>query len=320
METRSSDHRRHALGRVLATAGVAGAAVALAAMPALAAPPGSHSHSHDSTASKPHSGHSGSSSRAHSSSSQSTSSHSSQSPSDGAGGHGAPATSSDTSGHNPPGNNGTVFIHDVAGDHSPHNVPHVSCTFYVDFFGFDNGQVVTVSFAGQAPTGKDVALGGTWTGVVSDDDASGAGNDFDKELAYTADDLGVTSLGAPAAQGYHVKMTVATNEPGGKKSKVFWISPCATVVGGTTGAGSVAGPTGGVLGTTLGSATGAASTSRPAGTTVLGEKFTRPAAVAGSSTGLPFTGADIWRMVAAGLAALVAGAAVAASGRRRRIQ
>ena len=307
METRSNDDRRHGLRRALATAGVAGAAITLAAMPALATPPGSHSHSHDSTASK-----------SHSSSSQS---HTSQSSSNGADGHGASATSSNTSGHNPPGNNGTVFIHDVAGDQSPHNVPHVSCNFYVDFFGFDNGQVVTVSFAGQAPTGKDIALGGTWTGVVSDDDASGAGNDFDKELAYTADDLGVTSLGAPSAQqGYHVKMTVATNEPGGKKSKVFWISPCATVVGGTTGAGTIAGTTGSVLGTSLGSPTGATMTSRPGRTTVLGEKFTRPAAVAGSSTGLPFTGADIWRMVAAGLVALAAGAAVAAGGRRRRTQ
>src|SRR4051794_20310655 len=131
-------------------------------------------------------------------------------------------------GHNPPGNNGTVFIHDVAGDHSPHNVPHVPCTFYADFFGFDQGQQVTVSFAGQAPTGKGIALGGSWTGTVSDDDAGGAGQDFDLELPFSADTLGVTSLGAPhPKQGYHVKMTVLTNEPGGKKSKVFWIAPCA---------------------------------------------------------------------------------------------
>src|SRR5690242_19513813 len=39
--------------------------------------------------------------------------------------------------HNPPGNNGTVKIHQVAGDTSPHNVPHVSCDFYITFFGFD---------------------------------------------------------------------------------------------------------------------------------------------------------------------------------------
>src|SRR3954469_17166579 len=135
---------------------------------------------------------------------------------------------SGTDGHNPPGNNGTVFIHDVAGDFSPHNVPHVGCTFYADLFGFDNAQQVTVSFAGQAPTGMGTALGGSWTGTVSTDDAGGAGNDFDLELPFSADTLGVTSLGAPhPKQGYHVKMTVLTNEPGGKKSKVFWIAPCA---------------------------------------------------------------------------------------------
>lgn len=258
-----------------------------------------------------------------------------------AGGHGAsashssgssdaasPNSDSDSSGHNPPGNNGTVFIHDVAGDHSPHNVPHVSCQFWVDFFGFDAGQEVTVSFAGQAPTGKGTALGGTWTGVISDDDASGAGNDFDHELAYTADDLGVTSLGAPQAQqGYHVKMTVATNEPGGKKSKVFWIEPCtppATVLGGGTTAG------GGVLGggTTLGGVTGGATVgatttaaTRSGGATVLGERFTRggaSTAVAGSATGLPFTGAEIGLMTAAGLALLGGGTTLAVAARRRR--
>ena len=129
----------------------------------------------------------------------------------------------------PPGNNGTVFIHDVADDHHPHNVPHVSCVFWADFFGFDINQQVTVSFAGQAPTGKDVALGGGWgPGVISTTHAGGAGNDFDKELRFTADELGVNTLGTPAHQGYHVTMTVATGEPGGKKTKVFWLQPCAS--------------------------------------------------------------------------------------------
>lgn len=135
-------------------------------------------------------------------------------------------------GHNPPGNNGTVFIHDVAGDESPHNVPHVACNFYVDLFGFDADQSVTISFAGQAPTGAGTPLGGSWTGVASTDDAGGAGNDFDLEVPFTADQLGVDTLGAPAHQGYHVKMTVATGQPeqsqNGKKTKVFWLQPCTT--------------------------------------------------------------------------------------------
>ena len=314
--------------RRLVTVGVAGAALALSAVggvPALADSHGSHG-SQGQSATHRSGGHGASESGSASSTKGSSTKGSSA---DG-------STANGPDGHNPPGNNGTVFIHDVAGDQSPHNVPHVSCNFYVDFFGFDAGQSVTVSFAGQAPTGPGTALGGTWTGVVSTDDASGAGNDFDDELAFTADQLGVSSLGAPAHQGYHVKMTVATNEPGGKKSKVFWIEPCTTppavLGGGTTGGGTTSG--GGVLGggtlngggAVAGGATGGASVGAAGATTggarVLGESFTRGAAgtAAGGATGLPFTGAEIGLMTAAGLALLGGGTALTVAARRRRGQ
>jgi hypothetical protein len=241
-----------------------------------------------------------------------------------------PATAA-PSGHNPPGNNGTVFIHDVAGDHSPHNVPHVPCTFYADFFGFDLDQEVTVSFAGQAPTGMGTPLLGSWTGTVSDDDASGAGQDFDLELPFSADTLGVTILGDPhPRQGYHVKMTVQTNEPGGKKSKVFWISPCAAVPIPTVGGEDVAAggtstepttdETSGSLVEGGGAVSGAdvAMANRPQ-TAVIGERFTRNQA--GASTApesLPFTGAEIGSLLAVGAAAIGGGAALTVAGRRRR--
>ena len=56
---------------------------------------------------------------------------------------------------NPPGNNGTVKIAgpgDEVGH--PSNNPHPGCTFYVEWFGFDEGAdvVSTVTFASQAPT------------------------------------------------------------------------------------------------------------------------------------------------------------------------
>jgi hypothetical protein len=125
----------------------------------------------------------------------------------------------------PRGNNGTVFIHDVAGDNRPHNVPHVGCTFYVDFFGFDSAQVLSTSFVAQAPTAAGTPLpSGDWTGTMPANGASGAGRDFDAEHAFTLD---TSALGAPQAQqGYHVKLTVSTGEPGGVKHKVFWISGC----------------------------------------------------------------------------------------------
>src|SRR3954463_14891243 len=132
----------------------------------------------------------------------------------------------DATDHNPRGNNGTVFIHDVAGDNRPHNVPHVGCTFYVDFFGFDSDQVLTTTFAGQAPTGAGTPLpSGDWTGAMPQDGASGAGRDFDAEQAFSLD---LAALGAPQAkQGYHVKLTVLTGEPGGVKHKVFWVNGCS---------------------------------------------------------------------------------------------
>jgi len=183
--------------RVLATAGIGVVAVGLSvagALPVMAASGGNGN-------------------------SNGNSSHSSNSGNGNSNGNGG------SSGHNPPGNNGTVFIHDVAGDHSPHNVPHVGCTFYVDFFGFDSGQVLSTHFVGQAPTGKDVPLpDGDWTGTMPNNNASGAGNDFDWEQPFTLD---TSVLGAPQPQqGYHVKLTVSTGEPGGVKHKVFWIAPC----------------------------------------------------------------------------------------------
>jgi hypothetical protein len=131
------------------------------------------------------------------------------------------------SGHNPPGNNGTVKIHALPGDPGHHNVPHPGCSFVVDFWGFDAGQTLNVSFTGQAPTGAGtpLTLSGSGTSVTSPDDAGG-GNDPDGELVFTPTASQLSVLGEPSAQGYHVKLDVATGEPGGHKYKVFWISPC----------------------------------------------------------------------------------------------
>ena len=265
---------------------------------------------------------------------------------------GSESSSSGQSAADPAGNNGTVFIHDVANDDHPHNVPHVSCNFWVDFFGFDNSQQVTVSFAGQAPTGKDTQLGTPTTTTLQADDASGAGNDWDGELAFTADQLGVSNLGAPAHEGYHVKMTVVTNQPGDHKFKVFWIQPCAaettaptqpTTVGGTS-AGTSTNTSSGVstntstntlsvaptqASTTQGGqstsgaivATHATQSRTGIPTEVLGTKFTRgPATPASgaSSSSLPFTGAEIGAMALAATVALGGGLLLSFAGRRRR--
>jgi hypothetical protein len=216
-------------------------------------------------------------------------------------------------------------------------VPHVSCTFWVDLFGFDAGQVVTVGFAGQAPTGKDTPLGGTWTGTVSDDDAGGAGNDFDLELAFTADDLGVEALGEPhLQQGYHVKMTVDTGEPGGHKYKVFWIEPCAEEV-------PVVAPADEDTSSETGDSTGGAevdtpkpSTSTPAAVhmhrsldaaappVVLGRHLTRGSEstqAAATSAALPFTGSrlPVGLLTWLGIGGVALGGALTVAGRRRQV-
>lgn len=250
--------------------------------------------------------------------------------------------STDTTGHNPAGNNGSVKIHDDYGDTALHNVPHVDCDFAVAFWGFDAGQVLDVSFAGQAPTGKDVPLTvtGAATSLTSPDEAGG-GQDNDGELDFSADQLNLDSLGDPhPQQGYHIKLTVDTGEPGGHKYKVFWLQPCAPATAATESSATTETPTTltqagndtpdtDVLGesstkpaTSAGQSAGAATTSDTAASTptaVLGQHFSRNnTAAAPSAASLPFTGAEIGEMAAAAALALGAGAALTVAGRRRR--
>ena len=55
---------------------------------------------------------------------------------------------------NPPGNNGTIKIDDAPFDDAPNNEPHVGCTFEVDFYGYDEGDLnAEVTFESHPPTG-----------------------------------------------------------------------------------------------------------------------------------------------------------------------
>jgi hypothetical protein len=139
--------------------------------------------------------------------------------------HGSGASSAPA---DPKGNNGTVKIAgpgDAVGH--PSNNPHPGCTFYVEWFGFDQGRdvVSTVTFASQAPT-ADVVLGGTSPAqVFVGGDPAGGGTDLDGRQGYTL----TFSGGAPhPKQGYHVKLTVHTPHSLGNdsKTKVFWVQPC----------------------------------------------------------------------------------------------
>jgi hypothetical protein len=320
--------------RVLTGAGVATAALLLAAAAAVPAFADEHGQSD-----APHGNHYGQS-KDHSSSADSASkAHTNN------GKSGSPdAATNDSTGsdEDPAGNNGTVKIHDDYGDLAHHNVPHVDCDFAVAFWGFDANQTLDVSFAGQAPTGKDIPL--TVTGAptsITSPDAAGGGQDYDNELQFSADQLNLDSLDAPhPQQGYHIKLTVNTYEPGGHKYKVFWLQPCAapaengtvvapasesadtdedSVVGQTSATGETSS-----AGESSGGALAPAATSAGNGvpTTVLGRHLTRgsqPAAgAAPSAASLPFTGLELGGLAAAAALALGGGAALTVAGRRRR--
>ncbi len=232
------------------------------------------------------------------------------------------------SGHNPPGNNGTVKIHSVAGDPGHHNVAHPGCSFVVDFWGFDQGQTLNVSFTGQAPTGNGVPLTLTapdGTSITSPDPAGG-GNDPDGELVFTPTASELAVLGPPAHNGYHVRLTVATGQGGGKKQKVFWISPCAPDTPPTTAAATgtslaPAAPTSmptlstdspGVRAGSLTAARVSAGRSAPQLQAARLNQASRPL------SSLPFTGANLSTLIVTGGLALLAGIFLRAAVRRRR--
>src|SRR3954470_13697066 len=70
----------------------------------------------------------------------------------------------------PPGNNGTIKIHEGAGEQDPvqANDPHV-CTFHIHGFHFDSSARGTWRLEEQAPTGSAAMGSGTWTADTNGD-------------------------------------------------------------------------------------------------------------------------------------------------------
>ena len=192
----------------------------------------------------------------------------------------------------PPGNNGTVKIDDVPFDDLPNNEPHVGCTFQVDFYGYDEGDLdATVTFEAHPPTlraGDDQVLL-TDTVFIGEDDNSGGGSEagLDASETYTLDFTGITPH---PVQGFHVKLTINAEGSQGAdvKHKVFWVTGCApapttTTVAPSTTATTVcpttttAGPTTTTTGGTT-TTTGGATTTTAASTTTTVKPTTTTAA------------------------------------------
>jgi hypothetical protein len=140
------------------------------------------------------------------------------------GGFAAPAAFA----QDPPGNNGTVKVDGVAFGAHRNNEPHVGCNFEIDFYNYDAGGLeATVTFTGQAPTGKDIILVDEDV-VELQDDPAGGGTDVDAQVEYDLSSL-VGLLGDPhPQQGFHIKLTVHAEGSKGAdtKHKVFWVK-CA---------------------------------------------------------------------------------------------
>jgi hypothetical protein len=221
----------------------------------------------------------------------------------------------------PPGNNGTVKIHEGNTEAEPirRNEPHV-CTFHIHGFGFDSGQVVDWHIKAWPPTGdgKTTVLSGSLTV-----DAAGDGRD---------PAVGVHSL----EEGHYKLFWKALSAPGGFKQKVFWVecvsgATTSTTSSSTTSTTLRAGTTSSTSSST--STTSSSTTSSTAPTEVLPTLLTTsttsgtlvtvgPGQVTTTAPSppetLPFTGgASVPSLAGLGVAGLALGAMALAVGRRR---
>jgi hypothetical protein len=200
----------------------------------------------------------------------------------------APATALADPGGDPAGNNGTIKIQPYGGAAGHANHPHPGCDFRLQLWGFDDDQTGTITFTGQAPTADAVTKQPLSGSRLLSDDAARGGQDDDAFFDVRGADLGLT--GAPAKQGYHVKVRVdADDAPGGAKTKVFWLScpaPAPTAAtateAGTTGTQTAPTSSGATSGTTAAEP----STGSTTLTTTSVQGATSGAALGGATVGL----------------------------------
>jgi hypothetical protein len=183
---------------------------------------------------------------------------------------------------NPPGNNGTVKIDGEPFDDAPNNEPHVGCTFQVDFYGYDAGDLdAVVTFTAHPPTGPVQVLL-TDTVFIGEDDNSGGGSEagLDASEAYT---LSFGTIEPHPNQGFHVKLTVNAEGSQGAdvKHKVFWVTGCPAGTTTTTSSTTSSTSTTTSTSTTLPTSTSGSTTSTSGSTT----STTKPSSsTSGSST------------------------------------
>lgn len=203
----------------------------------------------------------------------------------------------------PPGNNGTVKIHEGATEIEPivANEPHV-CTFHVHFLFADPVQAGTWRILSWPPTGdRSVVLSGTY--------------DTDPEGEDRVPEAGVFTLDDGH---YRLEWTGRTERT--MKHKVFWVDcPAASASPSASPSGSAsASPSGSVVPDTSASPTGGVEptvvvSEGPSGS-VLGVVGTPPA----TDVGAPASSSGSGWGVAVGLLVAVSAALLVATRRTRR--
>ena len=123
-----------------------------------------------------------------------------------------------------PGNNGTIKIDGVVFDSHPNNEPHPGCTFQVDFYNYDQGELfASALFEAIPPTAGGTIL--QENNIFIGEDPAGGGTDLDASKTYNLSSALAGILPHPI-QGYHIKLTVHADGSQGDdtKHKVFWVT------------------------------------------------------------------------------------------------
>jgi len=122
-----------------------------------------------------------------------------------------------TAGTRPPGNNGVVKVDARPFDDAPDNEPHVGCTFQIDFYGYDEGDLeARYLLELHSPTGSGTLLTGT---KPIGEDPAGGGTDLDASATiYLEDEVAAWGAEPHPKQGYHVKLTVERAPSGPTRS------------------------------------------------------------------------------------------------------
>ena len=152
-----------------------------------------------------------------------------------------------TAGTRPPGNNGVVKVDARPFDDAPDNEPHVGCTYQIDFYGYDEGDLeATYLLELHSPTGSGTLLTGT---TPIGEDPAGGGTDLDASVTlYLEEEVAASREEPHPNQGFHVKLTVEAEGSIGAdtKHKVFWVTcspPHGTTVTPTPSPTTVSSPT-----------------------------------------------------------------------------